>query len=381
MRVLAFIRQRSFARYVAVDLADAARRMGWDVAWVDLDAERQHVAGLPVEARGAAVEAVRTRLAAVAPDLVFSYGLEAFAAVFGDLVPDARWTVADEARAPVACFLFDFGYPFNGTADAPALALRERLRAPDVALWCWDTAAIADLVALGIPAQPFPMAVNEQMFFPPADAAAVRDLPVVFSGGPTPARIAALERLAPLGLSVYGYDPDAWHRSPALRASHRGMVAERGALRGVYQRAQLAVNVTRAHGRASLNMRVFEAMACGCVMLTDQAEAARALFDVDTELATYTTADDLEARARHLLRDDQARTRLAAAGAVAVRTRHTYRHRLSAIAGDLKALLVEGRAWQRFLGYLAVDPAKAGRFVEALRAEGVLRRLDIWPLR
>jgi hypothetical protein len=375
MKILAFIRQRSFARYVAFDLAEAARRLGWGVEWVDLDAERQRVHALPEADRGPAIARVRQHIASVAPDLVFSYGLEAFAPVFSDIASASRWCVADEAGAPVACFLFDFGFPFD-VADDPAVApLLDRLRAPDVGLWCWDAAAIDDLVRLGIRAAPFPMAVNEQIFLPPPESAPARDLPIVFSGGPTGERLAALERLAPLGVSIYGYDAAAWQASPSLHEAHRGMIVERRALCAVYQRARLTVNVTRAHGRASLNMRVFEAMACGCLVLTDQAEAARALFDVDAELATYTSLDDLEARARHYLTHEADRRRIAAAGVRAVRERHTYVHRLESVTDALRTLMVEGRAWRHYQRYLADDPAKAARFVEALRRDGISLRL------
>jgi hypothetical protein len=53
------------------------------------------------------------------------------------------------------------------------------------------------------------MAVNYAMSFLPAPDVS-RDLPVVFSGGPTPERVPTLQTLAPVGLSVYGYDEAAW---------------------------------------------------------------------------------------------------------------------------------------------------------------------------
>ena len=63
MRLFAFIRQRSFARYVAFDLAEAARQLGWDVVWMDLDGERQRLAALPEAQRPAAAAALRDRVA------------------------------------------------------------------------------------------------------------------------------------------------------------------------------------------------------------------------------------------------------------------------------------------------------------------------------
>lgn len=381
MRLFVFIRQRSFARYVAFDLAEAARQLGWDVVWMDLDGERQRLAALPEAQRPAAAAALRDRVAAVAPDLVVSYGLEAFAPVCADLEPGGHWSVADlTTGAGIACVLFDFGYPFDAPADPAASALIARLRAPDVGIWCWDAAALADLARLQVPAAALPMAVNTGMFHLPASDGppAARDLPIVFSGGPTPERIAALERVAGLGLSVYGYDAAAWRASPGLRGLHRGLVDERHALRRLYQRARLTVNVTRAHGRASLNMRVFEAMACGCLVLTDQATAAATLFTPGTHLVTYQSLDDLEAKARQYLADETARRTIAEAGAHEVAARHSYVARLAGIAGPLHLLVREARAWPHFLRYRAEDPARAARFVEALRAQGLAQRPEAW---
>lgn len=120
MKVLSFIRQRSFARYVAFDLAEAARRLQWAVQWVGIDGILQE---------GHERDDGR--------NVVF-YGLEAFAWPFTDWWSDDDWTVATAARAPIACFLFDFGYPFDGTGGDQATALLARLGDPDVQLWCWD---------------------------------------------------------------------------------------------------------------------------------------------------------------------------------------------------------------------------------------------------
>ena len=35
MKILSFIRQRSFARYIMFDLADAARKLAWEVELTD----------------------------------------------------------------------------------------------------------------------------------------------------------------------------------------------------------------------------------------------------------------------------------------------------------------------------------------------------------
>jgi spore maturation protein CgeB len=379
MKALVSIRQRSFARFVAFDLAQAARRLGWAVSWIDFDAEAQRLDGAAPDAWRAALARIDAGIRAFAPDIVFTYGFEAFVPPFATTLPGAGWCVADAAAAPVACFVYDFGAPFDRPVDAASAPLVERLQGIDVRVFCWDRAALADLHRYGIAADYLPMAVNDEMFYPPPPGAP-RDLPIVFSGGPTAERIDVLRRVAGHGLAIYGYDAEVWQQDPVLAASYRGFLPGRDALRETYGRARLALNVTRAHGRASLNMRVFEAMACGCLVVTDQAEAAAELFTPDETIATmgsHVEAGDVVAR---WLADERARARVSRRAADVVRTRHTYVQRLESIAARLRTFVAESRAWRHWQRYVAEDPAKAIRFVDALRADRELLREDCWHL-
>ena len=148
MRVVASITQRSFARFVAFDLAEAARRLGWAVHWIDFDALTQQLAGSPREAWLATLARVTDEVRAFAPDLVLSYGIEAILPPFPDVLPDDPWRLADAARAPVACFFYDFGPPFDRPVDATTAPYVERLQRPDIRVFCWDRHAVADLVAV-----------------------------------------------------------------------------------------------------------------------------------------------------------------------------------------------------------------------------------------
>ena len=379
MKVLASIRQRSFARFVAFDLAEAARRLGWAVLWLDLDAETQRLQGQPAEAWQARRERMASDITAFAPDVVFSYGLEAFVPPFPQGLPNDRWCIADHAGAAVAAFFYDFGAPFDRPVDAATAPLIDRLQQIDVRVFCWDHVAVADLHRYGVAAEYLPMAVNDAMFHPPS-AHAPRDLDVVFTGGPTPERIAALRPLGGAGLSIYGYDEAAWRADPALGPCYRDLLPGRDDLRGLYGRARVTPNITRAHGRASLNMRVFEAMACGSLVVTDQAEAARELFREGDALITVQSARDIAPAVTAALADEPARMRMAAEGSRVVRAAHTYVQRLQTISPRLAAFVSEARAWRHLQRYLDEDAAKALRFVAALRQDRRLLREDLWSV-
>lgn len=377
MNVVVSIRQRSFARFVAFDLAEAARRLGHVVHWIDFDALQQASAARGADGHREVLARLEEDVRAFGPDLVISYGLEALVPPFPSVLPEDRWTLVDAARAPVACFFYDFGPPFDRPVDAGTRPWVARAQHADVRVFCWDRQALADLHGFGVAAEYLPMAVNEAMFFPPP-AAAARETPVVFSGGPTPERVAALREVAPLGLDIYGYDQEAWMADPVLAACYRGFIPERDRLRATYQRARLTLNVTRAHGRASLNMRVFEAMACGCVVVTDQAEEAAALFTPGEHLVALGPDDAPGLVTARWLEDAPALARVSAAAARSVREHHTYVARLGSIADRLKAFVSETRAWTFWTQYLAADPDKALRFLAALRAERALLREDLW---
>ncbi|WP_396626922.1 glycosyltransferase [Luteitalea sp.] len=379
MKVLVSIRQRSFARFVAFDLAEAARRLGHVVHWVDFDALHQAIAPDSAEAHRDILARVAEDVRAFAPDLVLSYGIEAIVPPYTTELPGDAWTLADAARAPVACFFYDFGAPFDRPVDAATAPWIARAQRADVRVFCWDRQAVADLHRFGVAAEYLPMAVNEAMFFPPAEDGG-RDVSVVFSGGPTPERQAALREVAPQGLAIYGYDEAIWTADPALAGCYRGFVPERDRLREIYQRARVTLNVTRAHGRASLNMRVFEAMACGCVVVTDQAEEASTIFTPGEHLVVIDRDESPAAVVARVLGNEATRAAIGARGAACVRESHTYVERLSTITPQLKALVSESRAWAFWDSFLEADPDKALRFLGVLRAERTLLREDLWHM-
>jgi O-antigen biosynthesis protein len=79
-----------------------------------------------------------------------------------------------------------------------------------------------------------------------------------------------------------------------------------------------------------VNMRVFEALACGSLLLTnDLAGNGQAeLFKDGVHLATYTQADELLDKIAYYLKNEDVSERIAEAGRREVIARHTYRHRM-----------------------------------------------------
>ena len=145
MNVVVSIRQRSFARFVAFDLAEAARRLGWAVHWIDFDALTQRLAGAPPHVWQDALGRITEELRDFDADVIFSYGIEATLPPFSEVLPHDPWRLAEAARAPVACFFYDFGTPFDRPVDATTAPYIERLQQADVRVFAWDRLAVADL--------------------------------------------------------------------------------------------------------------------------------------------------------------------------------------------------------------------------------------------
>ena len=264
MKVLSFICQRSFARFIMFDLADAARRIDWNVEWLDLEGRLYAAVDQPAKKKHAVVTETIAGIGQFDPDLIFSYGLEYLDPVFESFLPECDARFNEFVERPAVFFLCDFGFPLADRSDPAYLQYVERLQHWNSLVMCWDQEVTETLRQMGIGrAHYFPLAVNERMFYPGDSGAPSIEMPVLFVGGPSDERIRMLEPLADLGLAIHGYDPSGWTKSAALRRCYRGEILERDRLRAAYQRAGNCVNVTRSHGPSSLNMRVFEAMACG----------------------------------------------------------------------------------------------------------------------
>ena len=370
MRVLSFILQRSFARYVALDLMSAARGLGWGTTWVDLEGRLLTLSGQAETERAAGLAGLITELQACEPHVVFSYGLEFLAPAFAGLDAADRRSVASIVDRPSVYFLFDFGFPFDRPIDGTTRPIIETLQGPDSLVLCWDRDAVAVARSYGIEhAEHFPMAVNTGIFAAglPVEAAG-RDVPIVFAGGPSPERLAALREVVDLGLHVYGYDREGWVSEPALLDAWHPAVFDRREMAAIYGRSRLAVNVTRPHGPSSLNMRVFEAMASGCLLLTDDRADVHALFVEGEHLAVYRSPDDLRRLSIHFLNDEAARRRIAEAGRARVRADHTYDARIAAVQPRIEQFVREAKVFRQLREYERTDARKALAFVAFLEA-------------
>jgi glycosyltransferase involved in cell wall biosynthesis/SAM-dependent methyltransferase len=98
----------------------------------------------------------------------------------------------------------------------------------------------------------------------------------------------------------------------------------------LYARSKIVVN---ACVNRDVNMRVFEAMASGALLITDEADGLEDLFKDGIHLVVYRDDKDVFDLIDYYLKNAEHRERIACAGSACVLDRHTYDRRLEEILG------------------------------------------------
>ncbi len=142
----------------------------------------------------------------------------------------------------------------------------------------------------------------------------------------------------------------------------------------IYAQSKIVFN---ACVNRDVNMRVFEGMASGALVITDEAGGLEDLFEDGRHLVVYRRDEDAIPAIERYLNDDEARERIAAAGQALVRLRHTYDLRLQYIVDAAETGTRRGgyTGESRFQpgGYYANTRPEVAQFVPL----GVRRLLDV----
>ncbi len=93
----------------------------------------------------------------------------------------------------------------------------------------------------------------------------------------------------------------------------------------IYANSKIVINMSVDR---DINMRVFEALASGAMLITDEADGLEELFDDGTHLVIYRNDNDLIGLIERYLAGNAARERIAREGRTLVYAKHTYQHRM-----------------------------------------------------
>jgi spore maturation protein CgeB/GT2 family glycosyltransferase len=188
-------------------------------------------------------------------------------------------------------------------------------------------------------ARVFPIATNPRRFYPRPRTPELRT-DAVFTGSNWGAERGVAGGLAELARRrVVGLHGRGWEDHAELGPIALGLAAYDD-LPDIYASTDVAIDdaavSTKPYG--SMNSRVFDALATGTIVVTDNELGARELFD--DEFPTWTDADDLVTTVNRLIDEPELRDRLVERYRKVVLERHTYDHR----ARELRDIL---RDWAR----------------------------------
>jgi O-antigen biosynthesis protein len=218
-----------------------------------------------------------------------------------------------------------------------------------------------------------PIASNPSRFRP-MEAAAELACDVLFVGnhwGQERGVVRALPELAAAGLTVHVYGK-GWEQVPGMAELHRGYLAYDD-IPAAYAGARVVVDDTATPTKpyGSVNSRVFDALAAGAVVVTDNEIGARELFGDD--LPTWSDAATLRA-AVHAALDDPGAAR---ARAQRLRERVLAGHTYALRAESVRDALIDWASARRF--GIRIGPPSwevAGQWGDLHFARAVQRRLE-----
>ncbi|TES93346.1 MAG: glycosyltransferase [Candidatus Cloacimonadota bacterium] len=99
----------------------------------------------------------------------------------------------------------------------------------------------------------------------------------------------------------------------------------------IYSRSKIIINPSI---RKDINMRTFEATACGALLLNEDIKGLKELFKIGEEIDTYLDVDSLIEKIRFYLKNDSIREMIAQQGKRRSLKNHTYEKRLSHILAE-----------------------------------------------
>jgi spore maturation protein CgeB len=110
--------------------------------------------------------------------------------------------------------------------------------------------------------------------------------------------------------------------------TYMGSAGHDNALNRIYSGSLINLDINRIYQSDMVNMRVFDIMACGGFVLAEFSEDLEALFHVGEEIVAYESLDELLEKVEYYLARPEEIRQIAHQGMIAVKKRHTVRHRV-----------------------------------------------------
>jgi hypothetical protein len=317
--------------YVMADLQVYFSALGHNTAVADL----RSLGHLPKEEVSMVMlDVIKKSIRDILPDLIIGYGSNNIMSFrVGDGPPIDLFTYLDIPSvsifydSPLDIRVFDSSFetwhPLNSY------------------FFIWDSHFVDEMKKLGMKKSYYmPIGTNTKRFkkLPYNEEDAVKfGADVSFVGSYTPKRELILRSLlnSNLKLVVWGYE---WENAndKRFRKCIRGIADNESELAKIYNYSKVNINITVDQGISSLNMRVFDCMACGGFLISDYKSDFETLFDTEKEIVTYRTLEELPTLVSYYLQNEVERKEKAKLCRQRVLADHTYKNRIDFILKTLE---------------------------------------------
>jgi spore maturation protein CgeB len=134
-------------------------------------------------------------------------------------------------------------------------------------------------------------------------------------------------------VKVIGKDWNGWVTDNVTRLDKNITLSE---VADAYNRSAYILNIKHEHNVVNgLNMRSFEAPACGACLLQDYVKDVELNFDTQEEIVVYRSLEEMNEKLALLRGDKPTFDKICRNGYKRVMSEHTYRHRVNKMLIDL----------------------------------------------
>lgn len=154
-----------------------------------------------------------------------------------------------------------------------------------------------------------------------------KTLKVTFIGNYDSYREKYLESVSNLGLNIWG--DKRWSVS-ALAKNYRGTLPF-PKISDVLAKSEIGLNIQHQYPGDGAVLRVFEVMSSGTLLLSEYEQGLKRLFTLGKEMNVFKDKSDLKEKVTYYLSHAHKRESIAALGYLAIKSHHTYIHRLREI--------------------------------------------------
>lgn len=185
--------------------------------------------------------------------------------------------------------------------------------------------------------------VDRIRYFP----AEVRDFryDVVFVGIWNPKRQSFLDKLSGYNLGIVGpgWNTRTLTSNPALARKVVKYTMHGEELTRFYQSARIVLNINQwqANEASGTTLRVTDVPACGSFLLTEYSSELADLFELETEICTFSAPEEMKEKIDYYLNHEEERERIARAGLERTRKLPTPEDRMKLILSGLSAQIAQ----------------------------------------